>query len=98
VLRLLAALRKLRGTPLDVFGYTAERRMERRLIAEFEATIDTVIANLRADNIAAATTVLCHYLDIRGYGPVKEEAAAEVRARVAEDLHALMAGPQRSAA
>ena len=85
VLRLLAALRKLRGTPLDVFGYTAERRMERELIAEFEATIDTVIANLRSDNITAATNRVSHYLDIRGYGPVKEAAAAEVRARIAKE-------------
>ena len=72
-LRLLAALRKLRGTPLDVFGYTRERRMERGLIAEFEATIDTVIAKLRSDNIGVATNVLCHYLDIRGYGPRQRE-------------------------
>jgi indolepyruvate ferredoxin oxidoreductase len=85
VLRLLAALRKLRGTPLDVFGYTAERRMERALIAEFEATIDTVIANLRSDNISAATNLVSHYLDIRGYGPVKEASVAEVRARIAKD-------------
>ena len=98
VLRLLAALRKLRGTPLDVFGYTAERRMERELIAEFEVTIDTVIANLRTDNVTAAANVLSHYLDIRGYGPVKEESATEVRAQVAKDLHALAATPQRTAA
>ncbi len=37
-LRVLAGLRGLRGTPLDIFGYTAERRTERKLIAEYIAT------------------------------------------------------------
>ncbi len=83
VFRLLASLRRLRGTRLDVFGYSAERRMERGLIVEFESLLVDLLAGLRADNIDAAATIVRQYLDIRGYGPVKEEAVAQVRARVA---------------
>ena len=47
--RLLASLKRLRGTRLDVFGYTEERKMERRLIGEYEATIDSVLVNARPE-------------------------------------------------
>ena len=46
--RLLARLKRLRGTRLDIFGYTEERRMERRLIGEYEATIDSAARHARA--------------------------------------------------
>ncbi|MCG8370066.1 MAG: indolepyruvate ferredoxin oxidoreductase family protein [Proteobacteria bacterium] len=80
--RILAKLRTLRGTALDVFGYTAERRMERRLIAEFEQTVEALLARLdtaRHEDIAA---VIEEYLEIRGFGPVKEQAVAHVRERI----------------
>jgi len=97
VLRVLAALRRLRGTPFDLFGRTAERRMERELITEFEDTVDEVIAALRVSNVAAATRLLEHYLDIRGYGPVKEQSVADVREAVANGRQALFT-EQRDAA
>ncbi len=84
--RLLAALRRLRGTPFDVFGYTAERRMERALIIEFEQTVDALLAVLDAGNVEAARDVAAMYMDIRGYGPVKEQAVEDVRERVADGL------------
>ncbi len=83
VFRLLAGLRGLRGTPLDVFGYTAERRMERELIVEFESIVDDLLTGLRSDNVIAAASIVRLFLDIRGYGPVKEQAAAEVRDKIA---------------
>ncbi|MDX1482561.1 MAG: indolepyruvate ferredoxin oxidoreductase family protein [Woeseiaceae bacterium] len=86
--RLLAGLRRLRGTPFDVFGYTAERRMERALIGEFEATVDRLLDRLDAGTHAEAVRVLALYQDIRGYGPVKDQAVKEVRARIA--THAIM--------
>jgi indolepyruvate ferredoxin oxidoreductase len=87
-MQLLAGLRRLRGTPFDVFGYTAERRMERELIREFEALIEGVLPKLNADNLADAAELVGFYMDVRGYGPVKERAVEEVRAKIAS--HAIM--------
>ena len=84
--RLLAKLRRLRGTPLDVFGYTAERRMERQLIVEFEETIERLLAALGPDTLDPAVEVVEAFLEIRGFGPVKEEAAATARERIADLL------------
>jgi indolepyruvate ferredoxin oxidoreductase len=80
--RVLAKMRGLRGTKLDLFGYTAERRMERGLISEFETTVDKLLASLSADKIEEATAVVRLYMGIRGYGPVKEEAVKEVREKI----------------
>ena len=80
--RVLARMRRLRGTVLDVFGYTAERRMERQLIVEFEETIERVLAALNAGNIDVAIDIANAYRDMRGFGPVKEQAVAESRQRI----------------
>jgi indolepyruvate ferredoxin oxidoreductase len=82
VFRVLARLRRFRGTWLDLFGYTAERRMERALIREFEGNIYRLLAGLSADTIDAAIDVVKLYMDIRGYGPVKEQAVAKIRAQI----------------
>ncbi len=79
-------MRGLRGTKLDIFGLTAERRMERALITEFEELIDQILPSLSARNLAVAHEIIASYMDIRGFGPVKEEAAAAVRDRVANLL------------
>jgi indolepyruvate ferredoxin oxidoreductase len=70
--RLLAALRAVRGTPLDVFGYSAERRMEHALIKEYEATMAMVLGKLSPANLEAAIALASVPEDIRGYGHVKE--------------------------
>jgi indolepyruvate ferredoxin oxidoreductase len=77
--RLLASMRRFRGTWLDVFGMTAERRMERELITEFEAMVENSLQNLSAENIARLRDNVALYMDIRGYGPVKEQAVRDVR-------------------
>jgi indolepyruvate ferredoxin oxidoreductase len=79
VFRMLARLRRLRGTALDIFAYTAERRRERELIVEFEADLERILAGLTANNLRAAADLVSLYLKIRGYGPVKEEARERVR-------------------
>ncbi len=84
--RLLARFKRLRGTAFDLFGYTAERRMERRLISEFEDTVDTVLAQLTADNRDAACAVIECFLEIRGFGPVKESAVEDAREKIAAAL------------
>jgi indolepyruvate ferredoxin oxidoreductase len=86
VFRLLAKMKMLRGTRLDVFGMTDERRMERALIAELEGQLDEIIDNLTAANIGVATEIVGEYLEIRGYGPVKETAAEAARKRIRQKL------------
>jgi indolepyruvate ferredoxin oxidoreductase len=80
--RVLARMKRLRGTPFDVFGYTAERRMERDLIAWYEAIVEELIREIGATPPETLLTLARAPMDIRGYGPVKEAAAAEVKAKV----------------
>jgi indolepyruvate ferredoxin oxidoreductase len=79
---ILARLRGLRGTAFDPFGITAERRMERALIAEFETLVDTGLAQISSANIELLINDVVCYMDIRGYGPVKEQAVKDVHARL----------------
>ena len=80
---LLARLKVLRGTPLDLFGATAERRMERDLIASYEAALDRLLAGLSPKRLALAVEVAEIPAEIRGFGHIKEAAAKTARAREA---------------
>ena len=71
--RVLAALRFLRGSWLDVFGWTAERREERRLIASYRADMEKLIGLLVPANSALATELGELPETIRGYGPIKHD-------------------------
>jgi indolepyruvate ferredoxin oxidoreductase len=84
--KLLAKLKGLRGGAFDVFGYTAERKMERALIGEYRAMIDDVLRSLDASTHAAAVELAALPEQIRGFGHVKEKAVAEYRVRKAELL------------
>ncbi len=86
VFRLLAKLRKLRGTRFDLFGMTAERKMERALIGEFESHVDQLLQSLTATNVDSATEIVKEYFEIRGYGPVKEAAAKDARDKIEAKL------------
>ena len=81
VFKVLARLKGLRGTPFDVFGYTAERRTERELIAWYEGLVAKLVQGLTRDNHALALTIAQLPLEIRGYGHVKEHNLAAVRGR-----------------
>ncbi|MEM7724462.1 MAG: indolepyruvate ferredoxin oxidoreductase family protein [Pseudomonadota bacterium] len=91
IYRLLARLKRLRGTPFDPFGYTAERRMERRLIRQYEADLKEIVAH-GPKNPDAAIALAELPLQIRGFGPVKEANAKAAAARREELLTALRAG------
>ncbi len=86
VFAMLARFRGLRGTAFDPFGRSEERRTERALIGEFEDLVTQLLGDLTADNLPGATKLVSHYMDIRGYGPVKDEAVSLVRRRVADAL------------
>jgi indolepyruvate ferredoxin oxidoreductase len=73
-------MRGLRGTAFDLFGYTAERRMERELIREFEALLEASLSGLTADNHNALVARVGEFRELRGYGPVKEAAVESMRA------------------
>ena len=97
VFRLLASLRGLRGSRFDPFGMTTERRMERALILEFENRVEQLLGAVDASNVDLATEIVSLYMDIRGYGPVKEQAVEDVRTRVANKINTLATMDQRAA-
>ncbi|MBC7579507.1 MAG: indolepyruvate ferredoxin oxidoreductase family protein [Tardiphaga sp.] len=82
--RVLAGLRGLRGTAFDVFGYSADRRLERDLIAGYEKDVATVLALLSPLTVDTAVALLSLPDQIRGYGPVKEASVQAAKLRYAE--------------
>jgi len=88
-LKLLAHGRVLRGTPFDPFGQTAERRMERRLVDDYEARIRELVARLDRANIGLGTAIAQIPQTVRGFGHVKIANLALARVREAELLHRL---------
>ncbi|RDK11378.1 indolepyruvate ferredoxin oxidoreductase family protein [Cupriavidus lacunae] len=95
--RLLARLKGLRGTALDVFGKTAERRAERALVNDYLAMIGEFAGSLSADNVDTALALAALPDDIRGYGHVKE-ASMDAAAIRREALLAQYRGAARRAA
>ena len=87
-MRALARMRRLRGGVFDLFGYSAERRAERELIGWYEGLLETLIVRLRDEEPRALLAIAEAPMEIRGYGPVKEEAIQKVRADVANRLRA----------
>ncbi|MEJ5999233.1 indolepyruvate ferredoxin oxidoreductase family protein [Paucibacter soli] len=77
----LAKLKGLRGGALDLFGKTEERRMERQLIADYEALVDELLKQLSADKLDLAVKLARLPETIRGYGHVKLANVATVRAQ-----------------
>jgi indolepyruvate ferredoxin oxidoreductase len=86
VLRLLTWLRPLRGTALDIFGYTRERRMERRLIADYEAIVRELSASLNPENHTLAIEIASLPAKIRGFGHIKARNVESAKACEAELL------------
>jgi indolepyruvate ferredoxin oxidoreductase len=97
----LAKLRRFRGSALDVFGRTAERRMERALIGDYEALVAELLATLAPHNHSLAVGLAQVPEQIRGYGHVKERNVTAAKAQEAKLLAAFRAatpvGPKRMA-
>jgi indolepyruvate ferredoxin oxidoreductase len=83
----MARLRFLRGTPFDPFGWTAHRRLERRLIRDYERTLDELVTGLGPDTRELAVAIASLPERIRGFDLVKEHQLEEAR-RVEEGLRA----------
>ena len=74
VFKILAKFKGLRGTPFDIFGYTEERKIERKLIKEYEMTISLILKNLCKENYDLATEIASVPLKIRGFGHIKKHS------------------------
>jgi indolepyruvate ferredoxin oxidoreductase len=74
-------MKGLRGTALDLFGKTEERRMERQLLADYEACIAELLKGLSADKLPLAAEIARMPEEIRGYGHVKERHVKAARAK-----------------
>ena len=83
---LLARFKNLRGTKLDIFGYSAERRMERNLIEAFELDLIFAAEHLKPETAADLKSLLALPMDIRGYGHVKHANVKKVQTTRAELL------------
>jgi indolepyruvate ferredoxin oxidoreductase len=101
VLHVLAGLRRIRGTWLDPFRYSADRRLEHELIRRYEAVLDRIEAELDESRFDVAMRLANLPHEVRGYGPVKRAAAERsvvVEARLWEEFAAARpeAIPQRA--
>jgi indolepyruvate ferredoxin oxidoreductase len=88
LLKIMSAMKFLRGSFLDPFGYTAERRMERRLITEYREMVLQLADTATDATIAQATEIAGAAHLIAGYGPVKDEGEKAYRAQIAALLAA----------
>ncbi len=72
-------MKRLRGTALDLFGYTSERKMERELIRQYERWLDEIVASLTPECHALAVGIASLPDQIRGYGHMKHRSVDLVR-------------------
>ena len=86
VLRVLAKGKRLRGSPLDPFGWLAARREERELVGWYLGVVDALLEQLDADTVEIAARIADAPRAIRGYEDVKRRAAAEAKDWVADQL------------
>jgi indolepyruvate ferredoxin oxidoreductase len=88
----LAKFKGLRGTALDVFGYTDERKSERQLIADYEALIDELLRDVTATNYETAVDLASVPEHIRGFGHVKHAHMLDAKTRWTELLGKFRSG------
>ena len=93
--RVLAKMKGLRGTPIDPFGRTEERRTERALIAEYRDAVDELLRTLGPANLALAVEIARVPEMIRGYGHVKARHLAAARPKWDALMAEWRAGPLR---
>ncbi|HEY1382904.1 MAG TPA: DUF6537 domain-containing protein, partial [Dongiaceae bacterium] len=84
VFTFIARLKGLRGTFLDPFGYSAERRSERALIMEYRRRVEASLEKLAPGNLATAIAIAEVPEDIRGFGPIKQRSLEAAQKKWAE--------------
>jgi indolepyruvate ferredoxin oxidoreductase len=95
VMRLLVAMRGLRGTVLDPFGHTALRRLERELISEYRSTVQDLLPRLNNGTIPLAVDIANLPDEIRGYEAVKLRNVAGYRDKLAALCESMTQDPHR---
>jgi indolepyruvate ferredoxin oxidoreductase len=80
----LARMKRLRGTPLDVFGWDPDRRLERAVVEEYEQLLDAAVRPGSTLPYDVQVRLAESALEVKGYGPIKETAVAAWREHVAE--------------
>ena len=94
----LSRLKFLRGSVLDVFGYHPDRREERKLLADYEILISTLLQELTAENVQMAAEIAALVMAVRGYGHVKRRALGEVEEKISAALEQYRNGAAQLAA
>ncbi|MGA7323998.1 MAG: DUF6537 domain-containing protein, partial [Rhodomicrobium sp.] len=97
-MKLLAKGKALRGSRLDIFGRTAERKAERILLADYKARVERLLPALTASNLALAAEYASVPDLIRGFGHVKMANMKKAETRYAELEAALSSPPVLKAA
>ncbi len=97
-LRILAGMKSFRGTPLDIFGWSAHRRSERALIEWYKDLIRRVIQEYDESNAALALEIAALPEQIRGYEQIKEKSVVGVKKAANEKLAALKAAALQTSA
>jgi indolepyruvate ferredoxin oxidoreductase len=92
VFRLLAKFKGLRGTPFDPFGRSLERQNERKLIGDYEAMLEEVLAGLTPDNHHVAVALAAIPEKVRGFGHVKQQHLTAAKADAAALLEQFRSG------
>ncbi|RYG01025.1 MAG: hypothetical protein EON94_08450, partial [Caulobacteraceae bacterium] len=77
---LLAKMKGLRGTSLDIFGASEERKMERGLITDYEAGLERLLGGLTAENLPLAVQIASVPQGVRGFGQIKEASVKVAKA------------------
>jgi len=90
--RLLARLKFLRGTPFDIFGYSEDRKTERKLLADYEAMLDEILTKLTPASHPLAVGLAAIPEKIRGYGPIKVRHLVAAKADEAALLEQFRSG------
>ena len=88
VLSVMAVFKFLRGTPLNLFGHTAHRRLEQQLCRDYETTLDLLLEKLGERNLDIAVEIASLPEHIRGFEDVREAHIEKVRAKHEELLAA----------
>jgi indolepyruvate ferredoxin oxidoreductase len=96
--RLLYGLRRVRGGALDVFGWSAHRRLERSLVGWYRDLLGGLLPDLTHENHAVAVAIAETPDGIRGYESIKERTLAETRDTVAKLLESFQANRDRATA
>lgn len=82
VFKILAPLKRLRGTPFDIFGYTQERKIERKLIEQYEILVEKLLHETNKNNYATAVQLAQIPEHIRGYGHVKMKSLEDAESNL----------------